>query len=79
MNKLYVPEKITISFGDSEPVTYTLEEATAINFEPLDLKGIDTVTLGDVGTYTTERMSDVGCSMIMMDDEEEDEGVNFIF
>lgn len=37
--KAKVPDTLTISFGDSEPVTYTLSS------DNIDLSGIDTITV----------------------------------
>jgi len=34
-----VPETVTVSFGDSDPITYTLSS------DNIDLSGIDTVTV----------------------------------
>ena len=37
--KANVPETLTVSFGDSDPITYTLSS------DNIDLSGIDTVTV----------------------------------
>ena len=43
--KANVPETLTISFGESDPITYTLSS------DNIDLSGIDTVTVDVPGNY----------------------------
>lgn len=47
--KAKVPDTLTISFGDSKPVTYTLSS------DNIDLTALDTVTV-DIGEYPLECM-----------------------
>jgi hypothetical protein len=46
--KANVPDTLTISFGDSKPVTYTLSS------DNIDLSGIDTVTVDISDNYDWE-------------------------